>query len=67
MTSRRRLAEGLGLAVSGTLGVLLKAVETGVLGVDAADDLLHIMIGRGYRALVRSLREIAGIIGEQFG
>ena len=63
----RRLAEGLGLVVSGTLGVLLKAVEIGVVGVDAADDLLHIMIGRGYRAPVRSLREIAGTIGEQSG
>jgi predicted nucleic acid-binding protein len=63
----RRLAESLGLVVSGTLGVLLKAVEIGVLGVGPADDLLHVMIGRGYRAPVRSLREIAGALGQQSG
>jgi len=63
----RQFAEGQGLVVSGTLGVLLKAVKIGMLRMNAADELLHAMIGRGYRAPVRSLREIAGTIGEQSG
>lgn len=54
----RRLAQHEGLAVTGTLGVLQKLVAMYLLTVDEADALLAVMVGRGYRAPVRSLREL---------
>lgn len=54
----RRLAEAKGVIVSGTIGILLKGVVTGVLAVAEADRLLAEMISHGYRAPVRSLREL---------
>jgi predicted nucleic acid-binding protein len=59
----RQFAEGQGLFVSGTLGVLLKAVKMGVLRMNTVDELLHVTIGRGYRAPIRSLLEIAEVKG----
>ncbi len=54
----RRMAEGKGLIVSGTIGILLKGVAAGVLPLLEADRLLAEMIAHGYRAPARSLREL---------
>lgn len=54
----RRLAEAKGVVVSGTIGILLKGIATGVLALAEADRLLAEMISHGYRAPVRSLREL---------
>ena len=57
----RRLAVLQGVVVSGTLGVLAKLVETGLLALDEADELLRGMIDRGYRSPVRSLKILEGV------
>ncbi len=54
----RRLAQHEGITVSGTLGVLQKLVAMHLLTLDEADALLAVMVARGYRAPVRSLREL---------
>jgi predicted nucleic acid-binding protein len=54
----RRLAEARGLTVSGTIGILLKGIAAGALSLPEADRLLAEMIAHGYRAPVRSLREL---------
>lgn len=54
----RRLAKAKGITVSGTIGILLKSVAVGALSLPVADQLLAGMIARGYRAPVRSLREL---------
>ena len=55
----RRLAEAKGLAVSGTIGILLKGVAMGILSRAAADALLAEMIVHGYRAPLRSLHSLS--------
>ena len=54
----RRLAEAKGAIVSGTIGILLKGITTAVLALPEADRLLAEMIRHGYRAPVRTLREL---------
>jgi len=54
----RRLAEAKGLTVSGTIGILLKGIAAVALSLPEADRLLTEMIAHGYRAPVRSLREL---------
>ena len=54
----RRLAQQAGVAVLGTLGVLQKLVAVQLLTLDEADALLAVMVARGYRAPVRSLRAL---------
>lgn len=54
----RRTAELKGLAVSGTLGVLARLIDAGLLSLAEADDLLAQMIDHGYRSPVRSLESI---------
>lgn len=54
----RRLAQHEGVSVSGTLGVLLKLIATCVLTLDEANGFLAIMVSRGYRAPVKSLRDL---------
>lgn len=56
--SARRLAQQEGVAVSGTLGVLQKLVAMHLLTLDEADAHLAVMVGRGYRTPVRSLRNL---------
>jgi predicted nucleic acid-binding protein len=52
----RRLGEGKGLAVSGTLGVLVRLCEMRLLSPGEADELLTQMIGHGYRSPMRSVK-----------
>ena len=46
----RKLATKLGLELSGTLGILVQAVKTGLLALDEANTLLDQMIANGYRS-----------------
>ena len=57
-SSARRLAVGLGLETSGTLGSLVKLVRREILTLMQADQLLAEMIRRGYRSPFRSLRDL---------
>ena len=54
----RRLAQAEGVAVSGTLGVLLHLIEQERLTLAAADALLAQMRQAGYRASVSSLQRL---------
>lgn len=54
----RRLAQHDGVTVSGTLGVLQKIVKTHLLTLDQADAFLAVMVSRGYRTPVKSLRDL---------
>jgi predicted nucleic acid-binding protein len=56
----RRLAQAEGIAVSGTLGVLLHLIEQEHLTLAAADVLLAQMRQAGYRAPVSTLRRLLG-------
>jgi len=53
----RAEAEGLGVALTGTLGILLRAVRGGVCDVREADECLAAMIDAGFFSPGRSLRE----------
>jgi len=54
----RRLARQRGVKVSGTIGALLALVEEKHLSLEEADRLLSLMINRGYRSPVKSLKEL---------
>ena len=54
----RRLAESLGVEISGTIGVLVKLLRRKILPLEQGDNLLAEMMARGYRNPVRSLREL---------
>ncbi len=54
----RRLAQQRGVAVSGTLGVLLLLIRQTHLTSVEADELMTLMVQRGYRAPVKSLRDL---------
>ena len=54
----RRLAQQEGVAVTGTLGVLQKLIAIHLLTLDEADAHLAVMVARGYRAPVHSLRNL---------
>ncbi|MBI4768939.1 MAG: DUF3368 domain-containing protein [Chloroflexi bacterium] len=54
----RRLARGRGLPVSGTIGVLLALVSESHISMKEGDQLLAIMVARGYRSPVASLGEL---------
>jgi predicted nucleic acid-binding protein len=53
----RKVAQGLGVKISGTLGSLERLVSRTILSLDEADRLLEAMTSRGYRSPIRSLRE----------
>jgi predicted nucleic acid-binding protein len=55
----RRVAATLRIEVSGTIGVLDRLCQRGILDVAQADALLLAMTVRGYRSPIRSLRELA--------
>ena len=54
----RRIAQAGGVAVSGTLGALVRAVDHGAITVDQADSLLATMLKHGYRSPVTSLTQL---------
>jgi predicted nucleic acid-binding protein len=54
----RETARRLRIPLSGTLGVLVRLVDIGVLSLDEADALLFRMIAAGYRSPVVSLSGI---------
>jgi predicted nucleic acid-binding protein len=55
----RTEAARLGVPLTGTLGILVKAVREGVCDLEAADAYLAKMIESGFFSPVRSLRKIA--------
>lgn len=56
----RRLAQAEGVAISGTIGVLLHLIEQRHLTLAAADGLLARMRQAGYRAPVDTLQRLLG-------
>lgn len=54
----RKVARQYGVPVSGTLGILVEAVNTQRLSLTAADELLSRMIVAGYRSPYRSIAEL---------
>lgn len=54
----RRLAQAMGIHVSGTLGVLLRLIHDNQITLQEADALLARMIQKGYRSPVTSLGQI---------
>jgi predicted nucleic acid-binding protein len=54
----REMAHRLRIPLSGTLGILVRLVDLGVLPLDEADGLLAQMIAANYRSPVTSLREL---------
>jgi predicted nucleic acid-binding protein len=56
----RRVARSLGVAVSGTVGTLLKMVQQSILTLEQADELLAEMRRCGYRSPVQSLQPLLG-------
>lgn len=52
----RKVAAQIRVPVSGTLGVLVRLVETGVLSLSTADELLEQMMSRGYHSPVDSIQ-----------
>ena len=54
----RAEAARLGVALTGTVGILLRAVRKGACDVRAADGYLAGMIDAGFFSPVRSLREL---------
>jgi predicted nucleic acid-binding protein len=53
----RRLAESLGVSVSGTLGVLRKLVVGDHVTAESADEMHSVMVARGFRSPERRFRE----------
>jgi predicted nucleic acid-binding protein len=54
----RTEAAGLGIRLTGTLGILAKAVRSGVCDIGAADGYLTKMIEAGFFSPARSVREV---------
>lgn len=54
----REMARRLKIPLSGTLGVLVRLVDLGVLRPGQADDLLAEMIAANYRSPITSLRDL---------
>ena len=54
----QKAARKLRVELSGTLGILVRAVEARLITFDEGDALLHKMIERGYRSLYGSLRPL---------
>jgi predicted nucleic acid-binding protein len=55
----RAEATRIAVPVTGTLGILVKAVRRGVCDLEAAERYLEKMIEAGFFSPVRSVREIA--------
>jgi predicted nucleic acid-binding protein len=54
----REFARHLKIPLSGTLGVLVRLIDLGVLNLDDADALLSQMMTAGYRSPVASLQDL---------
>jgi len=54
----RKRAKEHGVKVSGTLGILLIAIEEGKLSTEEADEVLQEMIKGGYRSPIQSMKEL---------
>jgi len=54
----RKIAAGMQIPISGTIGVLVRLIDLGELSVQEADALLAKMIAAGYFSPIRSLTEI---------
>ena len=54
----RKEAELLGVKLTGTLGILIKAVRENIVGVEPADKILKKMISEGFYSPARSIRKI---------
>lgn len=54
----RREAALLGVRLTGTLGILVKALKQDLIGPKRADEILGLMIENGFYAPVRSLKEL---------
>lgn len=54
----RRIAQGRGIIVTGTLGALMNLVRQDILSLPDADELLQLMRSQGYRCPVNSLSEL---------
>lgn len=54
----RRYAQRLGIPVSGTIGVLLIAIEKGILALEEGNNLLYEMIEHGYYSPYQTLNEL---------
>ena len=55
----RREASLLGVRLTGTLGILKKALRKKILSLKEADQILHTMIAHGFYSPVRSIKEIS--------
>jgi predicted nucleic acid-binding protein len=54
----RRIAAQFQVAVTGTIGILARLVEEGILDIERADGILARMIAQGYYSPISSLREV---------
>ena len=54
----RKLAAQLKVPVSGTIGILLRLVQIDVLTYDDANEILRLMIDKGYRSPVQKLEDL---------
>ena len=54
----RRLAGQIGVSMSGTLGVLVRLIKTGVLSLEEANRFLGQMIAYGYHSPVEALEQL---------
>jgi predicted nucleic acid-binding protein len=55
----RREASLLGVRLTGTLGILKKALRKKILSLKEADQILNTMIAHGFYSPVRSIKEIS--------
>lgn len=54
----RKFAQRMGIPVSGTLGVLVKAIENGTISNREGNEILHKMIERGFYSPIDNLDKI---------
>jgi len=54
----RRVAAQFQVAVTGTIGILVRLVEEGILDLEKAETILDQMIAQGYYSPISSLREV---------
>jgi predicted nucleic acid-binding protein len=54
----RLIANRLGVPITGTLGILIRAVKEGVISFDTAEGLLQAMIAYGYHTPVQTLSNL---------